>query len=509
MSNSFMSHVFGQSTPNLNQEEEFNQGPHPSSSQLRSGKVYKDLPIVTQPQSPWAPSNSGGAGICISDIEDTGNTQVARTLNLPDTNNTTDTDLEILNTPQVSGLEHPESQPQSEVSVESSRSSTPVSTDMDEPTKEELAAQLQDVQGQLTNARRQIADRQQALEDKERWEERLALQTGTALGNTLTHSKAEEKEIKRIKCCDGTDESELLVWMRDLKLVNAEHQRAVIEATSRGPLLKFVRAETSDDDFNTTITKVRAEFLGPSFEMHARRSLKDLTQRPNESITAYNREYEYAVNNAYPQIGDRQQRDLLMQYLESLHNRAVAQEVLKDLPNTLEEAMDTAKAVDATLGLLPKKRSKVSTLAEDSEDNPGVAAAVAKLTKELPKMAAKAGEEAAKKAVTALAAAQQQQSPPVSFAPTQWKPRSSQQGGRQYDHQKGRYFDSRPSWQNDRRYDGPCFRCKRPGHKAQQCTAPAPNKPCTWCRKGNHWSYDCRIRKAGQPRITGTSKSSN
>ena len=51
-----------------------------------------------------------------------------------------------------------------------------------------------------------------------------------------------------------------------------------------------------------------------------------------------------------------------------------------------------------------------------------------------------------------------------------------------------------------------CFRCRQPGHHAQNCRAGAPRFPCPHCKKGNHWLYDCRIRRAEQARETPSNK---
>ena len=453
--NNFVSDILGLSSANKEPPSlEFQNTQVLSPARLRSGTPYQpapsstpeipnlDSPVVTQPLSPGYPPSgaSGRDGLHTSDFEG----------------------------------EDPGTSPNTLFgSLTGSRSPSPNMA-------EEADAEIARLRELLAGREQQLADKEGELQDKARWEGRLADLTGEAIGRSLSERKGEDIEIKRVTPCDGTDEGKLLSWLRDIDLVPNGLQMAVIHGTARGPLLAFVRKEAAGNNYGEIIRKVRGEFLGPAFEMRARKELSNFRQRPTESVPAFSRDFRDMVKAAYPVAREIPQQDIVLMYAEALADRAVSIEVLRRKPETLDAAIQEAKTADATFGLLPKKRAKVNTLeTTDGESSSDIAKALNKLTEELPNIAIKAGEAAAKKAVTATFSSQKQPQKQGQYPP--------QRSDKQQNYT--------PKYRENN--TDPCFRCKKRGHRAADCRVQPPQGKCPYCGRKGHWLYDCRDRKAG------------
>lgn len=302
------------------------------------------------------------------------------------------------------------------------------------------------------------------------------------IARVLNAQSISERNIKRIGQCDGSSTSKTLKWLRALD----EMDSPVILArnTAEGALASHIRTRKKLN-WRELRRSIAENFISAAFQSVQKDALENLAQRASESLNTFNFEFETLVRDAYDKLPENQD-NLIRTYLSALHDRRLAESVVRSKPDTLREAMKQTVQRDRTSEYLkPRKTGKVSELTPVvSSKIDTLASAVGSLIN---------SQKALVGQINQIKGESQQA---VKVPP---KPQSKQQVTCFRCKKQGHYakdcrvkltYEKPQARQSDA---VTCARCRENTHTVRNCRAGPPKSPC-YCG-GSHWLYDCPERQ--------------
>ena len=402
------------------------------------------------------------------------------------------------------------------------------------PNLDMLNEQLADLQRQLDAKNLQLGNNVQTIDmlngqiEKDKQDAAVMSSVFEAADNVKVKLS---RDIKRAGACDGLDPQKTLKWVR--KLDEMDQPLAVARATSEGPLARTVR--TGGTDWQTCKGTILLKHVSPIFSLHQKEKMMKLKQNKSTWL-AYDEEFGNLANEAFPECMPEDQEELVKAYVNGLSSEALAYEILKKNPNTLQEAREIANEQQRYTALLGGGTHK-TYLSQETESSSGLQTLVKgmetlaqtqlELQKRIEEQAAPIRTPTPKKqgqkqkgqrsqgqtqnpnqrtfkqftcyrcgkdghiarncrAPTNQLPVQNPQQKYQQLPPPQHYPQKPQQVPLPQQKQSTSVLN-----------ENKCFRCRQPGHMADQCCAPAPKRPC-YCGE-YHWLYDCPQRQASQP----------
>lgn len=172
-----------------------------------------------------------------------------------------------------------------------------------------------------------------------------------------SRSKA-EAQAKRIKNCDGSSQSRLRIWMREIRLTIPYSDKTVYIAslTSEGHLRleleKFLAAQNNREavTWDELETHIRATFLTAHENERLRDALEKVKRNSYETTMAYGRRFSEAADLAYPHNARNadQQKTMLRLYMKGLDNeKLVLRLVQEKRPENYIEAIEEVNKYEA------------------------------------------------------------------------------------------------------------------------------------------------------------------
>ena len=308
---------------------------------------------------------------------------------------------------------------------------------------------------------------------------------------------------KRIALCDGSDSDKTLIWVRAVAAMPDQHRYWACRTTT-GPLQDFVN-QSDSKGWKKLAKQICYKFISQDFEGRQERALRELTQRPGESLPAFIYEHKRLIYEAYPK-GVPHMKTAVSDFLSSLSDRSVATHIIEQhgLPATLHEAYTLVETRHSSSDFLGPRRHKGKTNMVHVADTPMVAPPVVNLDP-LAKAVDKLGDRMAHLESQLMAPQPVHEVRRVNKPPA----RTDTPPGPCYNCGKQGHWsrDCRAPRQASARHHAPslasprtapvavkCDRCRRAGHEVRNCRAGPPNRPC-YCG-GSHWLYDCPEHRA-------------
>ena len=274
--------------------------------------------------------------------------------------------------------------------------------------------------------------------------------------------REEEKLRARIPECDGSDAESLKKWLQELTTVPGRLRPRALKDTARGTLLLAIQSmeeEHPEVGWDELQNYIISTFITTDYASVMKSELKGLKRKPFESIAMFSQRFRTLADIAYPsaQRGPLHQERLCQIYTRSLSDKAAWNRMVRGgFPNTLEEAVNRAQAVDRDAAAYRKLTGEEKSVRREEAMEIDAVTIAAAVTEQLKKSAPqpqpplelqKAQTEIAKLKAQLREIKEQARQPPGN---------PSQRG----------------EWRSNQQGQLECYRCGRKGHLARACRAP-------------------------------------
>lgn len=297
------------------------------------------------------------------------------------------------------------------------------------------------------------------------------------IAQAFNESQATERYLKKVGTCNGSKPEHTLRWLRAIDQL-PEHARLATARAAAEDAVAIAIDNTIIRKWATLRRELARQFVSADFEQVQRDALRDLRQRPGESIHEYIFQFNLLLNEAFQTL-PRDETPLVRDLLSGLCEMNTARAVAAKRPQRLQDAIRMVKTRVQTDDFLRPRPAKTHAISEKLvetglQELKGLVSENAKAVSSLTAQ------------VSALSALPKSNPKNINCF------RCGQQGHFARECTTGTSLNQ-AGWQRDM---VKCHRCRQEGHMVRDCKAPPPKKPCYKCGQF-HWVYECSIQ--GRP----------
>ena len=140
------------------------------------------------------------------------------------------------------------------------------------------------------------------------------------------------RDMKRVGECNGLDSNKTLQWVR--KVDETNHPIQVVKATAEGALARTI--QSTSGEWPVIKDAILLKHVSPIFPLRQKERLMKHKQG-KDSWLAYDEEFCNLFKEAFPEGSPHDQEEYIRLYTNGLANEAIAYELLKQNPDTIDD----------------------------------------------------------------------------------------------------------------------------------------------------------------------------